>query len=208
LFAGELVAIDGSKFKAQNNKRRNFTTKKLDESIKEVDAKIESYLRQLDEADQKEATVKAPTAEPLTEKIQRLRTRRLNYEQIQRQLKESGESQVSLTDPDARSMKVSQGTDVCYNVQTVGDDEYKLIVEHEVTNEPTDQAQLAKMAMRAKQTLGVEELEAVADKGYKEAQVGIATQLGDQVQVASARPVNVFLLGIKAVSSEVVDTGG
>lgn len=185
LFAGELIAIDGSKFKAQNSKRRNFTAKKLDESIKEVDAKIESYLRQLDEADQKEAAVKAPTAEPLKEKIQRLRRRRLNYEQIQQQLKESGESQISLTDPDSRSMKVSQGTDVCYNVQTVVDDKYKLIVEHELTNAPTDQAQLAKMAMRAKQTLGVDELEAVADKGYYDgAEVKKCEQAGITVYVA------------------------
>jgi len=166
LFGGELVAIDGSKFKAQNSKRRNFTAKKLDESIKEVDAKIESYLGQLDEADQQEADVKAPTAEQLKEKIERLRTRKRDYEQMQQQLKESGEAQISLTDPDSRSMRVSQGTDVCYNVQTVVDDLHKLIVEHEVTNDPTDQAQLSRMAIRAKQTLGVDELEAVADKGY------------------------------------------
>ena len=185
LFGGELVAIDGSKFKAQNSKRRNFTVKKLDESIKEIDAKIESYLRQLDEADQKEAEVKALTSEQLKEKIQRLRTQKLNYEQMQQQLKASGESQISLTDSDSRSMKVSQGTDVCYNLQTVVDDKYKLIVEHEVTNEPTDQAQLSKMAIRAKQTLGVEELEVVADKGYYDgAEVKKCEEAGITVYVA------------------------
>lgn len=185
LFGGELVAIDGSKFKAQNSKRRNFTAKKLDESIKEVEAKIENYLSQLDEADQQEAEVKAPTAEQLKQKIERLRTRKHNYEQLQQQLNESGNSQISLTDSDARSMKVSQGTDVCYNVQTVVDDKYKLIVEHEVTNEPTDQAQLAKMAIGAKQRLGVEQLEAVADKGYYDgAEVKKCEQAGITVYVA------------------------
>lgn len=185
LFGGELVAIDGSKFKAQNSKRRNFTAKKLEESIKEAEAKIEAYLGQLDEADQKEADVKAPTAEQLKEKIERLRTRKRDYEQLQKQLNDSGESQISLTDADARSMKVSQGTDVCYNVQTVVDEKYKLIVEHEVTNDPTDQAQLAKLALGAKQMLGVEQLEAVADRGYYDgAEVKKCEQAGITVYVA------------------------
>ena len=165
LFGGELVAIDGSKFKAQNSKRRNFTANKLDEVMKETDAKIKDYLDRLDEADQQEADVKTPTAEQLKEKIERLRARKLNYEQIENQLAESGESQISLTDPDSRSMKVAQGTDVCYNVQTVVDSKHKLIVEHEVTNDPTDQGQLSKMALKAKQILEVDELEAVADRG-------------------------------------------
>jgi transposase len=185
LFGREFVAIDGSKFKAQNSKRRNFTAKKLDEVSKELDAKIKDYLDRLDEADQQEAEVKTPTAEQLKEKIERLRTRKRNYEQMQEQLKQSGESQLSLTDPDSRSMKVSQGTDVCYNVQTVVDDLHKLIVEHEVTNDPTDQAQLSRMAIRAKQTLGVDELEVVADKGYYDgSEVKKCEQEGITVYVA------------------------
>jgi DNA repair exonuclease SbcCD ATPase subunit len=83
--------------------------KKLDEVSKELDAKIKDYLDRLDEADRQEADVKTPTAEQLKEKIERLRARKLNYEQMQKQLKESGETQVSLTDSDSRSMKVSQG---------------------------------------------------------------------------------------------------
>jgi transposase len=185
LFGGELLAIDGSKFKAQNSKRRNFTSEKLEKTIKEIDAKIQSYLNQLDEADEEEAEVKAPTAGQLKEKIEQLRQRKEHYEQIQQQLNESGQSQISLTDPDSRAMKVSQGTDVCYNVQTVVDAKHKLIVEHEVTNEPTDQAQLSKMAVRAKQTLGVEQLEAVADCGYYDgAEVKKCTEEGITVYVA------------------------
>lgn len=185
LFGREFVAIDGSKFKAQNSKRRNFTAKKLDEEIKELDAKVKDYLDLLDEADRQEADVKAPTAEELKEKIQRLRARKLSYEQMKQQLKESGESQISLTDPDSRWMKVSQGTDICYNVQTVVDSRHKLIVEHEVTNDPTDQAQLSKMALRAKQTLEVEKIEVVADRGYYDgAEVKKCEQAGITVYVA------------------------
>ena len=162
---GEFVAIDGSKFKAQNSKRRNFTASKLDKAIKEIDQKIKDYLLELDEADEQEAEVKTPTAEQLKEKIEQLRKRRDKYGQIDKQLKESRETQISLTDPDSRAMKVGQGSDVCYNVQTVVDSKHKLILEHELTNEPTDQAQLSKMALRAKQALGVEQLEVVADRG-------------------------------------------
>jgi transposase len=185
LFGGELVAIDGSKFKAQNSKRRNFSHDKVDKAIKEIDAKIESYLDELDEADDQEAGVKTPTAGQLKEKIEQLRNRKDKYEQIATRLKESGESQISLTDPDSRSMKVGQGSDVCYNVQTVVDSKHKLIVEHELTSEPTDHHQLSKMAITAKQTLEVEKLEVVADRGYYDgAEVKKCEQAGITVYVA------------------------
>jgi transposase len=188
LLGGELVAIDGSKFKAQNSKGRNFTDKKLDQAIKEIDKKIQSYLDELDEADEQESSVKSPTAEQLKEKIDRLRKRTEKHEQTRKQLRESGQTQISLTDPDSRAMKVSQGTDVCYNVQTVVDSKHKLIVEHEVTSDPTDQAQLSKMAIRAKQALGVEELEVVADRGYYDgAEVKKCDQVGITVYVAKQR---------------------
>ena len=90
LFGGELVAIDGSKFKAQNNKRRNFTAEKLDKSIKEIDAKIKDCLDQLGEADRQEAGVDTPTAEQLKEKIEQLRKRKENYELVEKQLKATG----------------------------------------------------------------------------------------------------------------------
>jgi hypothetical protein len=185
LFGGELIAIDGSKFKAQNAKGRNFSDKKLDKAINEIDKKIRSYLDELDEADEQEAEVKRPTAEQLKEKIDQLRKRREKHLQTRERLKESGQSQISLTDPDSRAMKVGQGSDVCYNVQTAVDSLHKLIVEHEVTNDPTDQAQLSKMALRAKQALGVEELEVVADRGYYDgAEVRKCEQAGIIVYVA------------------------
>jgi hypothetical protein len=130
--------------------------------------------------------VKSPNAEQLKDKIEQLRDGSLNYEQIKQQLNGSGESQISLTGPDSRAMKVGRGTDVCYNVQTEVDQKHKLIVEVEVTNEPTDQAQLSKMALMAKQALGVERLEAVADRGYYNgAEIKKCEQDGIKVYVAN-----------------------
>ena len=169
LFGGELVAIDGSKFKAVNNRRRNFNEARLSKAIKAMEQKIDGYLQSLDEADAADPDPDEPppsTAE-LREKIQTLQERKAKYQALKQGLKESGAKQVSLTDRDARSMVMHQGsTEVGYNVQTVVDDKHHLIVEHEVTNDPTDHAHLAEMALRAKATLGVEQLEVVADMGY------------------------------------------
>lgn len=170
LFGGDLVAIDGSKFKAVNNRKRNFSEKRLTKAIAAIDEKIGGYLAGLDAQDREEApTVEAakPSAKELREKIERLRERKEKYQKLKVDLAESGEKQVSLTDPDARSMiNHHNATDVCFNVQTAVDAKHKLIVDHETTNDPTDHAHLAEMALRAKETLGVEQLEVVADMGY------------------------------------------
>lgn len=166
LFGGELVAIDGSKFRAVNSKRRNYSQTKLRHTLAQIDAQIEGYLQQLDQADTTEADTTRPTARQLQEKIAHLKERKEKNADMLEQLNSSGQSQVSLTDPDSRSMKVGQGTEVCYNVQTAIDAKHKLIVEHQVTNSVTDLGQLTPMALQAKQTLGVEKLEVVADMGY------------------------------------------
>ena len=166
LFGGELVAIDGSKFQAVNSPKRNFTTKKLKRMIEEIEAKIEQYLKELDGQDKQEVGQSALSAEELKEKIDRYKQRRGQYEQLKRDLEQSGESQVSLTDPQSRSMRVGHGVEVSYNVQIVVDHKHKLVVEHEVVNEVTDQGQLSTMAKKAKETLGVESLEVVTDRGY------------------------------------------
>jgi transposase len=168
LFGGELVAIDGSKFKAVNARDRNFSARKLQSVTQELDDKIKRYLEELDAHDAQEPHVKRPTAAELEQKIQRLKARKKKLRALARQLEQSGESQVSLTDPDSRSMPAGKGhgTDVGYNVQVSVDSKHKLILDHEVTNAPTDQGQLSAMAVRAKALLGVEHLEAVADMGY------------------------------------------
>jgi transposase len=166
LFGGELVAIDGSKLRAVNSKRRNYSERKLRATLAEIDAKIDGYLAQLDAADAIEPNAAQPTAAQLQQKIEALHQRRQQNAGRLEQLQASGQSQVSLTDPDSRSMKVGQGTEVCYNVQTAVDAKHKLIVEHQVTNAVTDMGQLTAMATAAQQTLGVEKLEVVADMGY------------------------------------------
>jgi transposase len=168
LFGGELVAIDGSRFKAVNGRRRNFTGPRLKKLKEKADERIREYLQELDAADEEETGHDKPTAAELQEKIEKLKTRKLELQELQERLGESGESQISLTDPDSRLMWRGAGSQpmVAYNVQISVDAKNKLIVDHEVTNACTDTEQLSPMALRAKETLGVEELEVVADKGY------------------------------------------
>ena len=166
LFGGELVAIDGSKFGAVNNPKRNFTENKLKRMIREIDGKIDQYLKDLDGRDKQEAGQRSLTAEQLKEKIERYQQRRAQYERLKSDLEQSGESQISLTDPESRSMRVGHGVEVSYNVQIVVDQKNKLLVEHEVINDVIDLGQLSAMAKKAKETLGVETLEVVADRGY------------------------------------------
>lgn len=168
LFGGSLVAVDGSKFKADNSRERNFTKQKLEKLIRLTDHRIDEYLTKLDEADQEEAETESanPTVQELKEQIEALKKRKQKHKQRQEQLEKSGETQISETDSDARLMKVKDGMDVCYNVQIAVDSKHKLIVEQEVTNAGADHNQLAKMAIRAKETLGMDKLEAVVDKGY------------------------------------------
>ncbi len=170
LFGGELVAIDGSKFKAVNNRRRNFSEARLTKAIRAIEEKISAYLGSLDQQDAAEIeplAEPAPSAEKLREKLRIWQERKEKYQALKQGLAESGAKQVSLTDADARSMVTHHNaTDVCYNVQTAVDSKHSLIVEHQVTNDPTDHAHLAEMALRAKETLAVEQMEVVADMGY------------------------------------------
>src|SRR4029453_14662384 len=134
--------------------------------IKEIDGKIDQYLKQLDQQDKQEAGQWGVSPEQLQEKIEQYKQRRAQYEQLKTDLEGSAESQISLTDPQSRSMRVGHGVEVSYNVQIVVDQKNKLLVEHEVTNEVIDLGKLSTMAKKAKETLGVEALEVVADRGY------------------------------------------
>ena len=168
MFRGELVAIDGSKFKAMNSRPRNLTKRKLKRLVQRIDEKVDRYLQELDQNDEQEPNIYKPTAEELREKIETLKKRRKEHQALQQQLEDSGDRQISLTDPDARSMPVGKGrgTEVAYNVQVCVDAKHKLIVDHEVTNEATDLGQLSPMARRAKELLQVEAFDVVADMGY------------------------------------------
>ena len=166
LFGGELVAVDGSKFKAVNNSKRNFTKARLQKTLKRIDEKIEGYLNELDECDSKGPSPKRYSVAELENKIEHLKDRQDRYGQLLQEIEESGETQVSLTDADSRSMAKSPKAPVSYNVQTAVDEKHKLIVTQDVTNAVTDRDQLSKIAIQAKETLGVEKLKVVADMGY------------------------------------------
>ena len=168
LFGGQLVAIDGSKFKACNSRDRNYTKAKLERLNRRADEKIQRYLEELEKADEQEQDNEKTTAEELQEKIKWLRSRKKIYTELRERMDESGESQVSLTDPDARSMVLgsNRGTEVAYNVQISVDAKHKLILDHEVTNAGNDKNQLSAMAIRAKEALEVQSLDVVTDQGY------------------------------------------
>jgi transposase len=168
LFGGELVAIDGSKFAAQNAKDRNYNQKKLQALLEEIDLRIERYLGELAAADQSDAQTSgaAPTAEELQTKIAALKERRGRYGELLGGLEESGNTQVSLSDPDSRAMSQGAGVTVGYNVQAAVDAKHSLIVATEVTNRSSDLGELGGMAIQAQEALGAKQLSVVADKGY------------------------------------------
>ncbi len=166
LFGENLVAIDGSKFKAVNNRDRNFTSAKLKRRMEEIESSINRYLTALDAADRQEPTASEPSAVRLEEKIAKLKTQMKELKAIEIQLNESPDKQVSLTDPDARSM-MTRGTGIVgYNVQTAVDTQNHLIVAHEVTNFGSDRDQLSLMAKQARDAMASETLAVVADRGY------------------------------------------
>jgi len=166
LYGGETVGIDGSKFKAVNSKKRNFNEDKLVRKLKDIEEKIDAYLKELEDNDKNESSFKQPDAKEIKEKIKQLEDRKSEYQELLRKLEETGEKQVSTTDPDSRMMLNNQKFDVCYNVQTTIDDKNNLIVDFEVTNDPNDKKQLNEMAGRAKDILEVDSLDVLADKGY------------------------------------------
>ena len=166
LFSEALVAIDGSKFKAVNNRDRNFTSAKLQRRMEEIESSINGYLAALDTADRQEPVVAQAKAERLQDKIAALKAQMQALKQIEVRLNETADKQISLTDPDARSMKTRGTGIVGYNVQTAVDAKHHLIVAHEVTNVGIDRDQLSAMATLARSAMGAQELTAVADRGY------------------------------------------
>ena len=166
LFAGELIAIDGSKFRAVNSKARNHTRKDLRRLLRSVDRRIGSYLGELDKGDSSEEARSSPSRPDLEDRIATLREQQEEYQRLLRELEDGGEGQVSQTDPDSRRMKSGMGTEVSYNVQTAVEAKHKLIVAHDVTNEGSDQNRLSSMAQAAQEVLEAKELTVVADRGY------------------------------------------
>ena len=166
LFGGELLAIDGSKFKALNSKDRNFNEKKLQELIAAADARLAEYFAALDAADASEPPAVPPSRGDLQQKIATLQEKKKWWEELLAELQSNAQSQVSLSDPDSRLMHTRQGAQMSYNAQVAVDAKHKLIAEAQVTNAVTDIRQLAAVAQAAKENLGVERIDVVADTGY------------------------------------------
>jgi transposase len=162
------VAIDGSKFKAVNTRDRNFTQAKMQRRLAQIDESIARYLSQLDSADRQGEAVPEAKITRLNEKIATLRQEIQRLNALNIRMMQTEDKQISLTDPDARSMATSgRGSGmVGYNVQSAVDTKHHLIVTHEVTNVGSDRSQLSRMSEQARAAIGSETIEAVADRGY------------------------------------------
>jgi len=169
LLATARVAIDGSKFKAVNTRDKNFTRAKMERRLAQIEESVARYLSQLDTADRQERSeALAVRTAHLKEKLAKLASELQRLKGIEQEMLASPDQQISLTDPDSRSMATSgRGSGIVgYNVQIAVDTQHHLIVTHEVTNSGSDRSQLANIATQAKQVLGAEHLDAIADRGY------------------------------------------
>ena len=168
LFTEAMVAIDGSKFKAVNTRDKNFTKHKLKVRMEHLEQAVQQYLNELDRADREPASVLGPRVSHLQEKIEAVKAEMRKLGQIGEQLEKTPEQQVSLTDPDARSMNsAGKGTGIVgYNVQAAVDTKSHMIVAHEVTNVGHDRSHLTEMAKQARYATHQPSLTVLADRGY------------------------------------------
>jgi len=168
LFTDAFVAIDGSKFKAVNNRDRNFTKAKMKRRLEQIDESIARYLSQIASADRQDTEATKQQSERLQDKITKLKEEVKRLKALEKDMLSTPDQQISLTDPDARSMATSgRGTGmVGYNVQTAVDTKHHMIVTHEVTNEGHDRSALNSTAVSAKEVIGTDTLDVVADRGY------------------------------------------
>lgn len=170
LYERELIAIDGSKFRAVNGRKKMYNEEILIKKLARIEENISNYLNSLDQADKDDLDPSRYTPVEIKQKLAELAQRKDTYEAYLRELKETGETQKLTTDPEARMMKTKDGFACCYNVQTAVDRNSHLIAEYEVTNSRNDYNALTQMAQKAKETLGVETIHVAGDKGYDDRQ--------------------------------------
>jgi transposase len=168
LFTHAVAAIDGSKFKAVNARDKNYTRGKLQKRMDQVEASIARYMAAMETADRQEGELAQAKSGRLKDKIAQLREQMATFKALEPVVEAAPDQQLSLSDPDARSMATSgRGSGIVgYNVQAAVDAEHHLIVAHEVTNVGHDRSQLANMAGEAKAAMGAGQLEVLADRGY------------------------------------------
>jgi transposase len=176
------VAIDGSKFKAVNSRDKNYTRAKMKRRLQELEASIERYLSRLATADAAEPA--GDDAKTLKDKVAGLREEMQRLKKLEVRMLEAPDQQLSLTDPDARSMNARGSGIVGYNVQSAVDSRHHLIIAHEVSNVGSDRRQLSPLARQAMAALGARKLEVVADRGYYN---------GDEIRACEEAGIEAYL---------------
>jgi len=178
LIGGKLIAGDSTKLRAQNSKKNNFNQAKIDRHIAYIDNKLEEYTRALDEND-------GDNRQQIEDEINKRQKRKDNYKDLERQLKESGEAQISISDPDSRQIMLRNNiTEVAYNVQTTVDAKNNIPIDYKVTNE-NDSKAMGNMVQRAKSILGTNDFTVLYDKGYHTgSELKAAQELGIETIVA------------------------
>ena len=167
LFGAELVAIDGSKFKAVSNSRNHHTAKQLQKTIKKIEERIDSYLEDLNQSDEQAPVAREEDGNnPLKEKLERVQEYKEELVEKLRALEESGDQEIGGHDPEARQMKISKAPSVGYNVQIAVDEKHHLIAAQEVVQDANDEKQLLPMCQASKEMLAPKIPEAVTDTGY------------------------------------------
>jgi transposase len=166
LFKDAFVAIDGSKFKAVNNRDKNFTRAKMARRLSDVEESIDRYLDRLTNIDEQESRADNGKTEQLEQKVAALKEEMARLKSLETEMVKAPDQQISETDPDARSMKTRGEGVVGYNVQAAVDVDSHLIINHDVTNVGNDRNLLAEVATETKAVLGVDALTAIADRGY------------------------------------------
>ena len=193
MFKHAVAAIDGAKFKAVNSRDRNFTRGKLKRRMEQITDSIGRYLEALDVADLQDGPAADEKVARLTDKVAAMRTRLAELKEIEKQVHEAPDQQISLTDPDARAMATNMRgvSTVGYNVQAAVDTEHHLIIAHEVTNVVVDRTLLAPMAAKAKAVMRADALDALADRGYYSGEQLLACeQIGVKPYVPKPRTSN------------------
>ena len=178
LIGSKLIAGDSTKFRAQNSKKNNYNQKKIDRHLEYIENKLAEYNKAMADSD-------GDKKEQLEQDIQKQKDRRKGYKKIEKQLKETGQSQVSTSDPDSRHMIVRNNiTEVAYNVQSTVDDQHNLPIDYKVTD-TNDSKAMGNMLQRAKSILRTNEFTALYDKGYHTgSEFDIANNLGIHTIVA------------------------
>ncbi len=168
MFADSLIAIDGSRFKAVNNRDRNYTQAKVKRRIDSINKSLDRYLGQLESFDRQEQEIPQVKTDHVNKQIESLKRQMKEVQEIEKVIDKVPDKQISLTDPDARAMSTNARSsgNVGYNVQSAVDTKHHLIVEHEVSKEMGDRRLLTKMSKKAREATGIQELEVLADRGY------------------------------------------